>query len=176
MRFLKGISGSVILNDRTMLIADIVELVETAYPDWGVAKEERESGVRNAAGAATSKTVLLAEDSDFFRAQVKKYLEQDGYRVLEAPDGEEAWERLEDNAGVVDAVVTDVEMPRLTGLGLAQRIRGDDRFARIPIIALSSLAGEDDIARGRAAGVDDYQVKLDRDRLIAGLHTLLPSA
>jgi two-component system chemotaxis sensor kinase CheA len=170
----KGISGSVILNDRTMLIADIVELVETAYPDWGAPAEERE--VRSVAGSVTSKTVLLAEDSDFFRAQVKKYLEQDGYRVLEAPDGEEAWERLEDNAGTVDAVVTDVEMPRLTGLGLAQRIRGDDRFARIPIIALSSLAGEDDIARGRAAGVDDYQVKLDRDRLIAGLQALLPTA
>jgi two-component system chemotaxis sensor kinase CheA len=170
----KGISGSVILNDRTMLIADIVELVETAYPDWGAPPAERD--VRSVAGSVTSKTVLLAEDSDFFRAQVKKYLEQDGYRVLEAPDGEEAWERLEDNAGTVDAVVTDVEMPRLTGLGLAQRIRGDDRFARIPIIALSSLAGEDDIARGRAAGVDDYQVKLDRDRLIAGLQALLPTA
>ncbi len=170
----KGISGSVILNDRTMLIADIVELVETAYPDWGAPAEQRD--VRSVAGSVTAKTVLLAEDSDFFRAQVKKYLEQDGYRVLEAPDGEEAWERLEDNAGTVDAVVTDVEMPRLTGLGLAQRIRGDDRFARIPIIALSSLAGEDDIARGRAAGVDDYQVKLDRDRLIAGLQALLPTA
>ena len=173
----KGISGSVILNDRTMLIADIVELVESAYPDWGVPTEAAERSDRGPAPATTtSKTVLLAEDSDFFRAQVKRYLEQDGFRVLDAPDGQEAWETLEENAGTVDAVVTDVEMPRLTGLGLAQRIRGDDRFARLPIIALSSLAGEDDIAKGRAAGVDDYQVKLDRDRLIEGLHALVPAS
>jgi len=70
-------------------------------------------------------------------------------------------------------VVTDVEMPNLTGLGLAARIRQDQRFAHLPILALTSLASEEDVAKGKAAGVDDYQVKLDRDNLLTALRSLL---
>jgi two-component system chemotaxis sensor kinase CheA len=56
---------------------------------------------------------------------------------------------------------------------LAQRIRGDGRTAKLPVIALTSLAGEEDAAKGKAAGVDDYQVKLDRDKLLESLrHSL----
>jgi two-component system chemotaxis sensor kinase CheA len=66
-------------------------------------------------------------------------------------------------------VVTDIEMPRLDGLGLAKRIRADERTAGLPMIALTSLASEDDVARGKAAGIDDYQTKLDRDQLLERL-------
>jgi two-component system chemotaxis sensor kinase CheA len=73
-------------------------------------------------------------------------------------------------------VVTDIEMPRLDGLGLARRIRADQRTARLPIIALTSLAGDEDIARGNAAGINDYQTKLDRDRLLEKLKEYLGAA
>ena len=159
----KGVAGSAIINQRTALIADLFELVEATCPDWGVAPPDL-SPVR---GTQKGFVVLLAEDSDFFRAQVKRYLEEDGEIVLEAPDGESAWELLLEHLDEVQAVVTDIEMPRLTGLGLAQRIRGDARTAKLPVIGLTSLAGEEDIARGKAAGFDDYQVKLDRDQLLA---------
>ena len=89
--------------------------------------------------------------------------------MLAAPDGEAAWELLLQNLDEVRTVVTDIEMPRLDGLGLARRIRADDRTAHLPIIALTSLAGDDDIARGKSAGIDDYQTKLDRDRLLEQL-------
>jgi len=69
--------------------------------------------------------------------------------------------------------VTDIEMPRLDGLGLARRIRADRRTVQLPIVALTSLAGDEDIARGKAAGIDDYQTKLDRDRLLEGLREYL---
>jgi two-component system chemotaxis sensor kinase CheA len=65
--------------------------------------------------------------------------------------------------------VTDIEMPRLDGLGLARRIRADGRTVGLPIIALTSLAGEEDMARGKSAGIDDYQTKLDRDQLLERL-------
>jgi two-component system chemotaxis sensor kinase CheA len=67
-------------------------------------------------------------------------------------------------------------MPNLNGLGLTERIRAEQQFAGLPIIALTSLAGEDDIAKGKAAGIDDYQVKLDRDRLTAALNDYLARA
>jgi len=92
---------------------------------------------------------------------------------LAAPDGEAAWEVLVKNIDKIQAVVTDIEMPRLTGLGLTQRIRSDPRVASLPILALTSLAGDEDIAKGMAVGVTEYQIKLDRDKLLEGLQGLL---
>ena len=161
----KGLAGSAIINQRTALIADLPELVDAAYPDWRAALPELPA----ACIARKGFVVLLAEDSDFFRAQVKRYLEDDGEVVLDAPDGESAWELLLEHLDEVQAVITDIEMPRLTGLGLTQRIRADARTAKLPVIGISSLASEEDIARGKAAGMDDYQVKLDRDLLLVSV-------
>lgn len=164
-----GVAGSVILRDKTVLLTDVFELVEAVYPEWGAARE------RAADGEAGPTTVLLAEDSDFFRATVKRFLEDGGYSVLDAPDGQAAWELLLQNVDQVRGVVTDIEMPRLTGLGLTLKIRSEPRVAGLPIIGLTSLAGDEDIARGKAAGITDYQIKLDRDRLLDALHDLLPA-
>ncbi|MFO1497116.1 MAG: response regulator [Verrucomicrobiota bacterium] len=158
----RGVAGSAIIRGRTTLIANLLELVECVYPEW--AGDDRKSDAL--ASTAGGCTILLAEDSDFFRSQIKRFLEQEGYRVIEAPDGEAAWEALAEQGAEVRAVVTDIEMPRLTGLELAQRIRREQRWATLPIIALSSLAGEEDILKGQAVGIDQYLVKLDRDRLL----------
>jgi two-component system chemotaxis sensor kinase CheA len=166
----KGIAGSAILNNRTTLITDLYELVDSVHPEWNAERPDFRSAVSPSGGAVT---VLLAEDSDFFRAQVKKYLEEDGFKVLAAPDGETAWELLCKNIETVRVVVTDIEMPRLTGLELATRIRNDTRTAGLPIIAVTSLAGEDDAAKGIAAGITEYQVKLDRDSLLTSIHGMI---
>ncbi len=160
----RGILGSVVAKNRTWLIVDLMDLVQAAYPDW---LKEQEPTARGARG-----TVLLAEDSDFFRGQVRKCIEGGGYRVMVAEDGQAAWELL-DRGASVDLLVTDIEMPRLSGLQLARRLRGDTRFEGLPIVALSSLAGEDDIANGMAAGVTEYLVKLDSERLLKSVHRLL---
>jgi two-component system chemotaxis sensor kinase CheA len=164
-----GVAGSAIMRDVTVLIADIFELAQTVYPEWNLQRMSEEK----ASGATWH--ILLAEDSDFFRAQVKRYLESDGYSVLEAADGEAAWTVLQENPDSIKALVTDIEMPHLTGLELAARIRKDARLGSLPILALSSLASEEDIAKGKAAGVDDYQIKLDRDHLLDALRALLSS-
>jgi two-component system, chemotaxis family, sensor kinase CheA len=163
----RGIVGSTIIQNRTALITDIFELVDAAYPEWSLLQEQAETiaGNKNTGG----NTVLLAEDSGFFRAQIKRYMEDAGYKVMEAPDGEAAWDLLLQNIEAVQAIVTDIEMPRLTGLELVQRIRADERTAKLPVIALTSLASEEDITKGKAAGIDDYQIKLDRDKLIESL-------
>ena len=163
----KGITGSTILRDKTTLIVDLFELVDGMYPDWSSSVPVKAAPT---AGVVPDKPVLLlAEDSEFFRAQVKKYLEHGGCEVLAAPDGQKAWELLEQNVDRVRLVVTDIEMPLLDGLGLAARIRANPKTAKLPIIAVTSLAGEEDAARGYAAGISEYQVKLDRDRLLASV-------
>jgi len=153
------------------------ELVDAAFPAWGMeAATQRASmespGAAGEAAAQAAGTILLAEDSDFYRGLVRRYLEEGGYAVFDAPDGEAAWELLLEHLGEIETVLTDVEMPRLGGLGLTERIRADARTAALPIIALTSLASEEDMSKGRAAGVDDYQVKLDRDQLLESIRTL----
>jgi len=167
----KGVLGSAIIEGHTTLVLDVYEIVANTHPEWLPKNEEAHESVNS-----TGVTILLAEDSDFFRGRVRRFLEGDGYTVISAVDGQEAWELLQANAGKVQLVVTDIEMPRMDGLGLTRAIRGDQRFFSIPIIALTSLASEDDHARGLAVGVSEYQVKLDRDRLLEGVKAFLASS
>ncbi len=162
----RGIAGSAVINNRITLIADLYDLAALAHRD----EAEAVRAENKAAAATDDVTVLLAEDSDFFRAQIKRYLEEDGFTVLAANDGEAAWDLLLRQLSQVRVVVTDIEMPRLGGLGLASRIRADSRTAHLPIIAVTSLASEEDIAKGKAIGIDEYQIKLNRDQLLASVH------
>jgi two-component system chemotaxis sensor kinase CheA len=142
---------------------DIFELVDAVRGQWPESKAEATIVPVIPKSAAT---ILVAEDSDFFRGQIKRLIEAVGYKVLAAEDGQSAWELLDSHAGEISVVTTDVEMPRLDGLGLTKRIRADGRFASLPIIALSTLAGEEEMARGLAMGVSEYQVKLDQNQLL----------
>lgn len=166
-----GVAGSAIINGKTTMILDLFELagkVTRKSPET-----ERRVEQHTDAGNAT---VLVAEDSDFFRGQITRLIEAVGYKVLAAEDGESAWELLDQHPGEVTVVTTDVEMPRLDGLGLTRRIRSDSRFAQLPVIALSTLAGEEDIARGLALGVSEYQVKLDQNQLLESIRRAVNGA
>jgi two-component system chemotaxis sensor kinase CheA len=161
-----GIAGSALLNGRTTMMLDIFELAATFRGRW----PEEETGIeKTVTKTVTSGTVLVAEDSAFFRGQIKRLIEAVGYKVLAAEDGQEAWEILNTHASEISVVTTDVEMPRLDGLALTRRIRADSRFTKLPIIALSTLAGEEEMARGLAMGVSEYQVKLDQGQLLESI-------
>ena len=64
-------------------------------------------------------------------------------------------------------------MPRLDGVGLTEAIRKDSTYNRLPVIALTTLAGDKDIAKGKSAGVDRYLIKLDKESLMASIHQML---
>jgi len=170
----KGVMGSLILKDQTTLLVDIFELVEAVAPDLVTRRRSERSLAAAALIPSGATTILLAEDSDFFRNQVKAFLESDGYKVLAAADGQAAWDLLQENTDQVQLVVTDIEMPRLSGLGLTAKIRQDTRVSHLPIIALTSLASEEDITKGKATGVTDYQIKLDKEALLTAVRRLLP--
>ena len=163
----RGIGGSAVLKDSTILLLDIFELAGAVRPE----AEPAAAAFRDTPGNAP--TVLVADDSEFFRGQIQRLVEAVGCRVLAAEDGQAAWEILAHHAGEVDLVATDIEMPRLDGLALTRQIRADPRFAKLPVIALSSLAGEEEIARGMAAGVDEYQIKLNKDELTESIRKVV---
>jgi two-component system chemotaxis sensor kinase CheA len=162
-----GIMGSAIINDQTTLLVDIFEIVKALNPQWFVAPEVPQ----NEEGEAP--TILFAEDSSFFRNQVKGSMEKEGFNVIEAEDGVIAWDLLQENADKVTLVVTDIEMPNMDGFSLTKHIKESPAFSHLPVIALTTLAGDEDIAQGKKVGIDDYQIKLDREKLMNSIHNFL---
>jgi two-component system chemotaxis sensor kinase CheA len=114
--------------------------------------------------AVRKKLILLAEDSITTRTQEARILENAGYEVVTAADGLEAWNKLATRA--FDAVVTDINMPNLDGLGFAERIRRESRYADLPIILVTSLASDEDKKRGLDAGANAYITKPAFDQKI----------
>ena len=70
------------------------------------------------------------------------------------------------NTGTIGLVVTDIEMPNMDGFELTRRIKDSPHFSHLPVIALTTRAAEEDVVRGKAAGVEEYHIKLDRERLV----------
>ncbi|WP_257451994.1 hybrid sensor histidine kinase/response regulator [Archangium lipolyticum] len=117
--------------------------------------------------------VLLADDSMTTRTLEQSILEAAGYEVLACVDGQEAWERLQSEGA--DAVVSDVEMPRMDGFALTEAVRGSPRFGRLPIVLVTARSKPEDKARGLKVGASAYLVKsaFDQTHLLETLRQLL---
>ena len=170
-----GVIGSLVVDGKTTRLLDLFELTRLAHPAWFAGHITGRPSEAVAKGEERGATILLAEDSKFFLKQVSGYIKDAGYDVVECEDGLDAWNKLESSDKTFDLVVTDIEMPNMNGFELSRRIKDDPRFKQLPVIALTSLAGEDDVQRGMEAGIDDYQIKLDRERLLASVANYLQS-
>jgi len=168
-----GIMGSAIIGSRTTMLVNIFEIMQISNPQWF---EDHAAYAEIAVDEAQAPTILIVEDSNFFRNQVKGYMEEAGFNVLEGEDGRVAWSVLEEQGDIVTMVVTDIEMPNMDGFALTEKIKGDKRFRHLPVIALTTLAAEEDIARGKAVGVDEYHIKLDKERLMESVHRYAKAA
>lgn len=108
--------------------------------------------------------VLLVEDSIPIRTQVKRILEGAGYDVTAAVDGQDGFNQLQN--GRFDAVVSDVEMPNLSGLEMTAQIRQYPEYQALPIVLVTTLAKEEDQRRGAEAGANAYLTKGDFDQTL----------
>ncbi|QRK13527.1 response regulator [Archangium violaceum] len=117
--------------------------------------------------------VLLADDSMTTRALEQSILEAAGYDVLACVDGQEAWDRLQ--AEGAEAIVSDVEMPRMDGFALTEAVRGSPRFNRLPVVLVTARSKPEDRARGLQVGASAYLVKsaFDQTQLLETLRQLL---
>jgi len=103
---------------------------------------------------STTPTILLVDDEESIQTLLTYPLERDGYTVVQARDGEEALRRFGEEA--VDLVVLDVMLPRLDGLEVCKRLRGQ---SNVPIIMLTARGEELDKVLGLELGADDYITK-----------------
>ena len=121
---------------------------------------------------AQTVTILVADDEQDIRELVAYRLSRSGYRIIEARDGEEAFQLAGDQA--LDMAVLDVMMPRLNGFDLTRRFRDNPATQRLPILLMSASVQEADISRGFAAGADGYLTKpFTPDQLLTRVREVL---
>jgi len=155
-----GVLGSAIIKGQATEIIDVGHFVPLAFKDWFRGKE--------LPGRARMPSVLLIDDSPFFRNMLTPVLQAAGYDVTAAAAAHEALALLKSGQRF-DVVVTDIELPDMTGFDFAEAVRADERTVDLPIIALSSMVSAEAVERGRQVGFHDYVAKFDRQGLIAAL-------
>jgi len=155
----QGILGSAVIKGQATEVIDVGHFLPMAFADWFTRKEMKPS--------LHSQSVLLVDDSAFFRNMLAPVLKAAGYRVRTAPTAQEGLAAL--RAQSFDVVLTDIEMPDMNGFEFAETIRADNNLGSMPIIGLSALVSPAAIERGRQAGFHDYVAKFDRPGLIAAL-------
>ncbi|MGB5134654.1 MAG: response regulator transcription factor [Prochlorococcaceae cyanobacterium] len=140
---------------------------DSATPETGGDQAAAEQAAASDAAAAPAPIrLLLVDDEPGLRAAVTAYLEDEGFAVTTATDGEEGWEKAQDL--LPDVVISDVMMPRLDGYGLLRKLRADERLGGTPVIFLTAKGMTADRIAGFQAGCDDYIPKpFDPDELVA---------
>ena len=110
-------------------------------------------------------SILAVDDSASMRQMVSFTLKSAGYNVVEAVDGQDAYEKS--NGRDFDLVLTDQNMPRLDGIGLTRKLREQARFKATPILILTTESSDEMKQAGRAAGATGWLVKpFDPTKLI----------
>jgi two-component system chemotaxis sensor kinase CheA len=156
----EGILGSAVIKGQATEVIDVGHFLPMAFADWFTRKEMTPS--------QTSQSVLLVDDSAFFRNMLAPVLKAAGYKVRVATNAQEGLSALR-SGQAFNVVVTDIEMPEMNGFEFAEVIRADQNLSQTPIIAVSSVISPAAVERGRQAGFHDYVAKFDRPGLIAAL-------
>ncbi len=160
----RGVLGTARVRDRLSLFLDVQQLREFIFGSnkelehQPAGNEKQESFDRHNPGV---KRILLVDDTTFFREIVKRYLATADVEILTAIDGRQGLEMLEKHH--FDLVVSDIEMPVMDGWQFCNLAR--ERGFRMPFVALTSLAKIENEEKAKSCGFDDFEEKLDHDRL-----------
>ncbi|MBI5331787.1 MAG: chemotaxis protein CheV [Betaproteobacteria bacterium] len=134
--------------------------------------------------AGREATIFFCDDSQVARKEIVSVLDKLGVKYVQANDGRESWDKLQNMANRASAeqtplrnqinlILTDAEMPEMDGYVLTRNVKSDKRFAGIPVIMHSSLSSEANRTMGQQVGVDAYVAKFDAsvlaDTLVAFL-------
>jgi len=177
-----GIMGNVLLKDEIVVVVDALEAIESelgrlsAGPSADPLARAAMEKMRKSADEqrARKMKILFAEDVPFFRKQVNKILASAGFEVVTADDGTAALKALEAASdGEFALLLSDIEMPNMTGLDLARAVRDNRRFDGLPLIALTTRFRGKDIDDGKKAGFDAYLEKLNAEVLLNTIRAYL---
>ena len=158
LKNIQGIAGATVRGDgKITLIVDVVAIMEMGKNiKVNLNKIIEEKQMENANKSPKDFTILITDDSSTYRAIAQNYLQEFGVQTLEAQNGLEALEILKKNDCKVDAVLIDIEMPKMDGYTLASEIRKMSKFRNLPLIAITSMNSKNDRIRGVEAGMTEY--------------------
>ena len=155
-----GLVGYAVIKGATTEIIDVGHFLPLAFEDWFRRHDQ--------SVAQRARTVLLVDDSAFFRELLAPLIKAAGYRVVAAASAADALMALKSEMRF-DFIVTDIDMPDMDGFALAEAVRATSATAEIPIIALAAMVSAEAIERGRAIGFHDFVAKFDRAGLVAAI-------
>lgn len=171
--------GIIKLDDQMSILLDFEKVVVEIDPKAGVNVDRvKELGLRE----RSTKKIVLAEDSAVLRQLLIDTLTEAGYGNLKIfENGKEAWEYLEelsqneaiDPLNYVNLIITDIEMPKMDGHHLTNRIKKDVRLSKIPVIIFSSLISEDLYHKGVSVGADAQVTKPEIVDLVKKIDELI---
>jgi len=162
-----GSLGSAVISGHATDVLDTGYWLTQAWKDW-FRTNSNEPGGQGA-------SVLVVEDSAFFRNLLVPSLTSAGFRVTAAASAAEAL-RLRETGRVFDAIVSDIEMPDMDGLAFARAVREAGPWSGVPMIALSSHTEPHHVDAGRDAGFSDYVSKNQREQVVEALRQCLSAA
>jgi two-component system chemotaxis sensor kinase CheA len=163
----QGTLGTAVIAGRATEIVDVAHYLTLAFDDW-LRRKDRP------ADTGVQPTVMLVDDSAFFRNMLTPVLTAAGYRVTPVESGAAALDLIQ-RGRRYDIVVSDIEMPEMDGFAFAQALLAEPLAAGVPILALSSLSASNVVQRARQAGFSEYVAKFDRPGLIEALKVHAPA-
>lgn len=157
----RGIAGATVRGDgKITLIVDVAAMMEMAKEVKVSINAVMEEAQSSKAKTAPSDYIVLAiDDSNTDRAIMKKCLKTLGVTVLEASNGLEGLEIVKNSDKPLDAVLVDIEMPKMDGYTFAAEVRKYNKFKNLPLIAVTSRTSKTDRMRGVESGMTEYITK-----------------
>jgi len=155
-----GVLGYAVVKGSATEIIDVGHFLPQAFEDWFRRRDKP--------AASIARSVLLVDDSAFFRDLLAPLIKAAGYRVTAVASAAQALATIKSGARI-DIVVTDITMPDMDGFELAQTLRENPDTAATPIIGLSAMVSPEAIERGRVVGFHDFVAKFDRAGLVAAI-------
>ena len=157
----EGIAGATVRGDgRITLIVDVAGMMEMAKRvKVSINKLIDEAETQKAKSSPSDYVVLAIDDSNTDRAIMKKCLKGLGVTVLEASNGLEGLDIVKNGDKQIDAVLVDIEMPKMDGYTFASEVRKYNKFKNLPLIAVTSRNSKTDRMRGVESGMTEYITK-----------------
>lgn len=168
---LRCVSGATILGSGTVApILYVPDLMSLAAEGAGAPMEKQTASDSSRSGPST---IVVVEDSLTSRTLLKNILESSGFNVFTAVDGLDGFRVLKTEKA--DLVVSDVEMPRMNGFELTEKIRADKDMGELPVVLVTAREKREDRERGVDAGANAYIVKssFDQTNLLEVVRTLI---
>jgi two-component system chemotaxis sensor kinase CheA len=155
----RNVAGACVLGTGQVVpVLNVADLMKSAVQQTTA---RRAPAAEKTAGTQ-QRSILVVEDSITSRVLLKNILESAGYRVTTAVDGVDAYTALK--TATFDLVVSDVEMPRMDGFDLTEKIRADKQYSELPVVLVTALGSREHRERGIEVGANAYIVKSSFDQ------------